>query len=75
VDSEPQTTPTTFEQAYERLRQSVEELEAGPLALEEAIARYEEGMRLARLCNEMLDRAELRLQVVLREPGSGGAES
>ena len=73
--AESQDNPTTFEEAYERLRESVEELEAGPLGLEEAIARYEEGMRLARLCNEMLDRAEVRLQLVLREPGTGGAES
>jgi len=66
--------PTTFEEAYERLRKSIEELEAGPLPLETAIARYEEGMRLAQLCNEMLDRAELRIKHVLREAdGEAGA--
>jgi exodeoxyribonuclease VII small subunit len=58
----------TFEQAYQQLRKSVEELEAGQLPLETAISRYEEGMRLAQLCNQILDRAELRIQHVLREP-------
>ena len=58
---------TSFEEAYERLRQSVEELEAGPCRWKTAIARYEDGMRLAQLCNEMLDRAELRIKHVLRE--------
>lgn len=58
----------TFEAAYEQLRKSVEEIEAGQLSLEAAISRYEEGMRLAQLCNQILDRAELRIQQVLREP-------
>jgi exodeoxyribonuclease VII small subunit len=60
--------PSTFEEAYELLRKSIEELEAGPLPLETAIARYEDGMRLAQLCNEMLDKAELRIHKVLRGP-------
>jgi len=59
--------PTTFEEAYDRLRKAIEELEAGPLPLDAAMARYEEGVRLARLCNQMLDSAELRIQHVLRE--------
>ena len=63
--------PTTFEEAYEQLRKAIEELEAGPLALDAAMARYEEGVRLARLCNQMLDSAELRIQHVLREPDEG----
>ena len=67
--SNDETTLTTFEEAYEQLRKSIEELEAGPLPLETAMARYEEGMRLAQLCNEMLDRAELRIEHVLRESG------
>lgn len=67
--SNDETMPTTFEEAYERLRKSIEELEAGPLPLETAMARYEEGMRLAQLCNEMLDKAELRIEHVLRESG------
>ena len=72
--SNDEAAPKTFEEAYERLRKSIEELEAGPLPLETAIARYEEGMRLAQLCNEMLDRAELRIQHVLREAdGEAGA--
>ncbi|MBM2811838.1 MAG: xseB [Chloroflexi bacterium] len=67
MQAEESREPKTFEEAYERLRRSVEELEGGPLPLEAAIARYEEGMRLAQLCNDMLDKAELRIQTVLRE--------
>ncbi len=57
----------TFEATYEKLKRAVEELELGPLPLDEAIARYEEGMRLAQLCDEILDQAELRIRSVLRE--------
>ena len=68
MSSEGAGAELTFEEAYERLRKSVEEIEAGQLSLEAAISRYEEGMRLAQLCNQILDRAELRIQQVLREP-------
>jgi len=72
--SNDEALPTTFEDAYDRLRKSIEELEAGPLPLEVAIARYEEGMKLAQMCNEMLDQAELRIKHVLRESdGEAGA--
>ena len=56
----------TFEATYEKLKKAVEELELGPLPLDVAIARYEEGMKLAQLCDEILDEAELRIHV-LRE--------
>ncbi len=54
----------SFEEAYEALRKAIDELETGSLPLEAAIARYEEGMRLVQLCNDLLDRAELRVQQV-----------
>lgn len=67
MSTEEPGAPTAFEEAYERLRGSITDLEGGPLPLEAAMARYEEGMRLAQLCNEILDKAELRIQHVLRE--------
>jgi exodeoxyribonuclease VII small subunit len=65
-DDRAQKEPT-FEAAYARLKKAVEELEAGPLPLDVAIARYEEGMRLAKLCDSILDQAEVRIRHVLRE--------
>ena len=59
--------PASFEQAFEALRHAVEELESGTLPLEVAIARYELGMKLVKACNELLDRAELRIQRVGQE--------
>jgi exodeoxyribonuclease VII small subunit len=50
-----------FEEAFSRLEQTVQKLEAGGLTLEEATRLYEEGMRLARICNEHLSRTELKI--------------
>jgi len=37
-------------------------MEAGDLPLETLIARYEEGTRLAKICQEKLAEAELKIQ-------------
>lgn len=51
----------SFEEALSRLEKIVQTLEAGGLTLEEAIALFEEGMGLARICSERLDAAELKI--------------
>ena len=51
----------TFEAAYQRLEETVQALEAGGLTLDEATNLYAEGARLARVCNELLSAAELRI--------------
>lgn len=56
-----ETKPEAFEKLYARLEQTVAKLEAGGLPLEQAIALYEEGMTLARQCQERLDESELKI--------------
>ncbi|GIL15695.1 MAG: hypothetical protein BroJett039_08680 [Chloroflexota bacterium] len=56
-------TPTlSFEELYSKLQATVETLEGGNLSLDDALTLYEQGMALAKQCNEMLDQAELRIQ-------------
>jgi exodeoxyribonuclease VII small subunit len=50
-----------FEELYGRLEETVGRLEEGGLTLDESIALYEEGMKLAQRCQEMLEKAELRV--------------
>ena len=50
-----------FEHALERLEQLVGDLEGGDLGLEESLRKFEEGVRLVRLCSERLRGAELRI--------------
>ena len=52
----------TFEQAFEQLQQTVEQLEAGNLPLEEAMALYQRGMALAKHCGLQLEQAELTIK-------------
>ena len=51
-----------FEEALQKLETIVETMEAGELPLETLIARYEEGTRLAKVCQEKLAEAELKIQ-------------
>lgn len=51
----------SFEDAFERLQATILRLEEGGLTLDESIAQFELGMKLATLCTDMLDRAELRV--------------
>ena len=59
--SQEELSSLTFEQALERLDNTVQALESGGLSLEEATRLYEEGIGLARLCSEALVSAELRI--------------
>jgi exodeoxyribonuclease VII small subunit len=52
----------SFEQAFEQLEAAVEALQDGQMPLERALNYYEEGMKLAQHCNELLEKAELRIQ-------------
>ena len=51
----------SFEEALEQLDETVDALESGSLTLAQSMAMYERGMKLARVCNEMLTSAELKI--------------
>jgi len=51
----------SFEEGLNRLEKIVQTLETGGLSLEEAIALFEEGMQLAKICSQLLDTAELKI--------------
>ena len=57
--------PPSFEDAMGRLGQIVEQLERGDLPLEASLALFEEGVRLARVSQERLDRVEKRIDELL----------
>ncbi len=59
--SEPHVETPSFEAALASLEQTVRELEDGKLGLEEALAHYEEGIRLIRYCHGRLQQAEQRI--------------
>lgn len=52
----------SFEEAIKELETTVAKLEAGDLTLEESLALYERGQKLAAFCNQKLDSATLRVE-------------
>jgi exodeoxyribonuclease VII small subunit len=56
----------SFEEAMAKLEDTVRRLEVGGLPLDEAVTLFEEGTRLARLCNERLDAADLKISQLTR---------
>lgn len=63
----------TFEDAIARLGRIVEQLERGDLPLETSLGLFEEGVKLARVSQERLDRADRRVEELLRVDGDGEA--
>ena len=51
----------TFEQAFGQLEEVVRQLESGELSLEQSLALFEKGMRLAKLCEGKLDQAQQKV--------------
>ncbi len=56
-----------FEHALGRLSEVLKELESDDVPLERAIALYEEGMKLSKMCSMKLEEAELRIEQVTRK--------
>ena len=62
--------PLDFEQSMKRLETIVEELESGELTLEDSIARYEEGIKLSRRLQQVLDESEKRIERLVEKEGA-----
>lgn len=56
-----QDTLAGFEQSLSELETLVEALEGGDIGLEEALVKFERGVKLARSCQDALKTAELRV--------------
>ena len=63
-----------FEKALERLEKIVEDLEGGNIPLEDALKKYEEGVKLCRVCTQKLSQAETKIET-LTKALSGASES
>jgi exodeoxyribonuclease VII small subunit len=63
--AEPKTPPS-FETALTRLEQLVEEMDSANLPLQDLITRYEEGVQLVKVCEERLQEAGKRIEIITR---------
>ncbi|KAA0002274.1 MAG: exodeoxyribonuclease VII small subunit [Thermoplasmata archaeon] len=58
----------TFEEALENLERVVDELEKGELSLDDTIHKFEEGMKLLKICREKIEEAEMKIEELSGEP-------
>ena len=65
----------TFENAMKRLEGIVEALERGDLGLDEALKKFQEGIKLSKFCSNKLDETESKVSILLKdEEGNIGEE-
>src|SRR5215217_7234126 len=57
----------TFESSLGDLEKIVRKLEDGDLSLEESLKLFEDGVRLSRECQERLNAAERRIEILLKD--------
>ena len=55
-----------FETSLKELEEIVEQLEAGDLPLERSLELFEQGVKLSRDCQQRLDEAERRVELLLK---------
>ncbi len=55
-----------FEEAMKELEQIAVELEKGDLNLEQSVTKFEQGMELSKACNEILEVAEKRISILIK---------
>lgn len=59
----------TFESALTRLETITDELEAGDLSLEKSLKKFDEGIALVEYCNQTLEEAKSRVDLLLKKDG------
>lgn len=56
-----------FEIAIKNLEQIVQELEKGDLNLDESVKKFEEGMALSKKCTKILEEAEKKITILIKD--------
>lgn len=54
----------SFETAVKKLEKIVKQMESGDLNLEEALTKYEEGMKTANRCMDLLNKTEKKIEML-----------
>ena len=63
----------SFEDSIKQLKEIVERIEQGQIALQDSLEQYEQGMALIRHCRTILQRAEERIEKISKEEAAGQA--
>lgn len=58
-----------FEQSLKALETLVQQMEQGELTLQQSLEAFEEGVKLTRACQQQLETAEQRVQILVEKNG------
>jgi exodeoxyribonuclease VII small subunit len=59
----------TFEKSLKELEALVAKMEQGNLSLEESLQHFERGVQLTRVCQQALNEAEQKVDILLKKSG------
>ena len=59
----------SFEDKMQQLEQVVSELEKGDMNLDESLVKFEDGMKLAKECNKILEDTEKKVTILIEKNG------
>jgi len=58
-----------FEEMMKRLEEIVDDLESGEMSVEQSLKKYEEGVKLLKLCRKRLDETKRKVEVLVKKDG------
>ncbi len=58
-----------FEDAMKKLEEITAELEKGDLSLDESVKKFEEGIKLSKECNKILEDSEKKINILINNDG------
>ena len=57
----------SFEDKMKKLEEIANELEKGELNLDDSVSKFEEGMKLSKECSKMLEEAEKKITMLIKD--------
>ncbi|WP_094547634.1 exodeoxyribonuclease VII small subunit [Petroclostridium xylanilyticum] len=63
-----------FEESLKKLEDIVRQLEEGELTLEQSLDFFQQGIMLSKICSKMLDEAEQKVNILIRDKNGGISE-
>ncbi|MBT4289718.1 MAG: exodeoxyribonuclease VII small subunit [Deltaproteobacteria bacterium] len=57
----------TFETSLKELEEIVRQMESGDLCLEDAVKKYESGMKQSKYCLDLLDKTEKKITLITND--------
>ncbi len=65
---------STFEEDLKKLQKIVEELAGGKITLGESLKKYEEGIKIAQACSQVLADAQRKVELLMKKDGKFSLE-